>query len=74
MLLVQRELAAYREGIALLALEVLRFIDESGTNLAMIRQYERATKGERRIGVIPCTTVSICRCQVPSDPTDPRRS
>jgi transposase len=39
--------------MAPLAIEHLKFIDESGVNLAMTRQYGRAARGERVVGAMP---------------------
>jgi len=36
-----------------LVLERLKFIDESGVNLAMARRYGRAPRGERVVGAVP---------------------
>jgi transposase len=50
---VQHARVDYRELIAPLALERLKFIDESGVNLAMTRRYGRAPRGERVVGAVP---------------------
>jgi transposase len=50
---VQHARADYRELIAPLDLERLKFIDESGVNLAMTRRYGRAPRGERVVGAVP---------------------
>jgi transposase len=50
---VQAERAHYRELRATLDLHRLKFIDESGINLAMTRLYGRAPRGERAQGSAP---------------------
>jgi transposase len=50
---VQQARADYRELIAPLDREHLKFIDESGVNLAMTRRYGRAPRGERVVGAVP---------------------
>jgi transposase len=50
---VQQARADYRELIEALDLEHLKFIDESGVNLAMTRIYGRASRGERVVGAVP---------------------
>jgi transposase len=50
---VQQARVDYQERIAPLALERLKFIDESGVNLAMTRRYGRAPRGERVVGAVP---------------------
>jgi transposase len=50
---VQHARAAYRQRIAALDLRRLKFVDESGVNLAMTRLYGRASTGERVIGAVP---------------------
>jgi transposase len=50
---VQQARVDYRQLIEPLDLERLKFIDESGVNLAMTRQYGRAPRGERVVGAVP---------------------
>jgi transposase len=50
---VQQARASYREGVAPLDRKRLKFVDESGVNLALTRLYGRAPAGERAIGSIP---------------------
>jgi transposase len=50
---VQAERAHYRDLSAALDLHRVKFIDESGINLAMIRLYGRAPRGERALGSTP---------------------
>lgn len=50
---VQQARQGYRYGIAALDVRRLKFVDESGVNLAMTRRYGRAPKGERVIGSVP---------------------
>jgi transposase len=50
---VQQARAAYHEEVAALNPQRLKFIDESGVNLALTRLYGRAPKGERVIGAVP---------------------
>jgi transposase len=50
---VQHARTAYRQRIAALDLRRLKFVDESGVNLAMTRLYGRAPTGERVIGTVP---------------------
>ena len=50
---VQQERARYRRVIASLGVRRLKFIDESGVNLAMTRLYGRAPKGEWVVGTVP---------------------
>lgn len=45
--------ACYREAIAALPAERLKFIDESGINLAMTRRYGRAGRGQRVSDAVP---------------------
>jgi transposase len=45
--------AHYRELIEPLDREHLKFIDESGVDLAMTRRYGRAPRGERVVGAVP---------------------
>src|SRR5262249_1851862 len=45
--------AHYRELIASLEVSHLKFVDESGVNLAMARRYGRAPKGLRVVGAVP---------------------
>jgi transposase len=50
---VQAERTHYRDLSALLDLHRVKFIDESGINLAMTRLYGRAPRGERAVGSAP---------------------
>jgi transposase len=50
---VQAERAHYRELSATLDLHRVKFLDESGINLAMTRLYGRAPRGERALGSAP---------------------
>jgi transposase len=50
---VQQARAGYWQRIAALDPQRLRFVDESGVNLALTRLYGRAPKGERVIGAVP---------------------
>jgi len=50
---VQHARTAYRQRVATLDLRRLKFVDESGVNLAMTRLYGRAPTGERVIGTVP---------------------
>jgi len=50
---VQSERALYRDLSATLDLRRVKFIDESGLNLAMTRLYGRAPRGERVLGSAP---------------------
>jgi len=50
---VQAERARYRDLSATLDLHRVKFIDESGINLAMARLYGRAPRGERVLGSAP---------------------
>jgi transposase len=50
---VQAERALYRDLSATLDLHCVKFIDESGLNLAMTRLYGRAPRGERVLGSAP---------------------
>jgi transposase len=50
---VQHARTAYRQRVARLDLRRLKFVDESGVNLAMTRLYGRAPTGERVIGTVP---------------------
>jgi len=50
---VQAERVLYRDLSATLDLHRLKFIDESGINLAMTRLYGRAPRGERVLGNTP---------------------
>ena len=43
----------YRQGLARIALERLKFLDESGINRAMTRRYGRAPRGQRAVGSVP---------------------
>ena len=50
---MQAERALYRDLSATLDLHRVKFIDESGINLAMTRLYGRAPRGERVVGSAP---------------------
>src|SRR5262249_61569255 len=50
---VEQARAHYRELIASLEVSRLKFVDESGVNLAMTRRYGRAPKGLRVVGAVP---------------------
>jgi transposase len=50
---VQQAREAYRQRMTGLDLRRLKFVDESGVNLAMTRLYGRAPAGERAIGSVP---------------------
>lgn len=50
---VQAERARYRDLSATLDLRRVKFIDESGINIAMTRLYGRAPRGERALGSAP---------------------
>jgi transposase len=50
---VQHAREAYRQRITALDLRRLKFVDESGVNLAMTRLYGRAPAGERAMGSVP---------------------
>jgi transposase len=50
---VQAERSHYRDLSATLDLRRVKFIDESGINLAMTRLYGRAPRGERVLGSAP---------------------
>jgi len=50
---VQAERALYRDLSATLDLRRVKFIDESGINIAMTRLYGRAPRGERALGSAP---------------------
>jgi transposase len=50
---VQQARQDYREKLAALDFQRLKFIDESGVNLAMTRLYGRAPAGERVVGSVP---------------------
>jgi transposase len=50
---VQHAREAYRQRITALDLRRLKFVAESGVNLAMTRLYGRAPAGERAIGSVP---------------------
>ncbi len=50
---VQAERMRYRDLSATLDLRRVKFIDESGINLAMTRLYGRAPRGERALGSAP---------------------
>jgi transposase len=50
---VQAERSRYRARSATLDLQRVKFIDESGINLALTRLYGRAPRGERALGSAP---------------------
>ncbi len=50
---VQAERSSYRALSATLDLQRVKFIDESGINLALTRLYGRAPRGERALGSAP---------------------
>ena len=50
---VQQARTNYREMIGSLEVSRLKFVDESGVNLAMTRRYGRAPKGVRVVGAVP---------------------
>jgi len=50
---VEQARAHYRELIASLEVSRLKFVDESGVNLALTRRYGRAPKGLRVAGAVP---------------------
>jgi transposase len=50
---VQRQRAAFREAIPELEPRALVFVDESGSNQAMARDYGRAPRGQRAPGAKP---------------------
>jgi hypothetical protein len=50
---VQQARAIYQQRITALDLRRLKFVDESGVNLAMTRLYGRAPTGERVVGSVP---------------------
>jgi hypothetical protein len=50
---VQQARADYRELIETQDMARLKFIDESGINLAMTRAYGRGPRGERVVGAVP---------------------
>jgi transposase len=50
---VQQARALYQQRLPALDLERLKFVDESGVNLAMTRLYGRAPTGERVVGSVP---------------------
>jgi transposase len=45
--------AAFRETVKALDVRRLKFVDESGTTLAMTRRYGRATPGQRVVDSVP---------------------
>jgi transposase len=49
---VRQARADYQERIEALDIERLKFIDESGVNLAMTRAYGRGPRGERVVGAV----------------------
>jgi transposase len=50
---VQRQRAAFREAIPEFDPKALVFVDESGSNQAMARDYGRAARGQRALGAKP---------------------
>jgi transposase len=50
---VQRQRAAFREAVPALEPSALVFVDESGSNQAMARDYGRAPRGQRAPGAKP---------------------
>jgi transposase len=50
---VQQARTAYRQRTAALDVRRLKFVDETGVNLAMTRVYGRAPKGARVVGTVP---------------------
>jgi transposase len=50
---VQQTRARYQQQLTALDLQRLKFVDESGVNLAMTRRYGRAPSGERVLGHVP---------------------
>jgi transposase len=50
---IQQARQGYRQKITALDLQHLKFVDESGVNLAMTRLYGRAPAGERVVGSVP---------------------
>ncbi len=50
---VEQARTHYRELLASLEVSRLKFVDESGVNLAMTRLYGRARKGVRVVGAVP---------------------
>jgi transposase len=50
---VQRPRAAFREAVPELDPSALVFVDESGSNQAMARDYGRAPRGQRALGAKP---------------------
>jgi transposase len=50
---IQQARADYRQLIAALDIQRLKFVDESGVNLAMTRLYGRAPRGSRVLGSVP---------------------
>jgi transposase len=50
---VQQARARYQQRLTALDLRRLKFVDESGVNLAMTRLYGRAPAGERVVGAVP---------------------
>lgn len=50
---MRRSRGSYRRAVKRLDLRRLKFIDESGVNLAMTRLYGRAPRGERAVGSAP---------------------
>jgi transposase len=50
---IQQARQDYRQQLTVLDLQRLKFVDESGVNLAMTRLYGRAPAGERVVGSVP---------------------
>jgi transposase len=50
---VQQARAGYQEELTRLELQRLKFVDESGVNLALTRLFGRAPVGERALGSVP---------------------
>jgi transposase len=50
---IQQARQDYRQRLSALDLRRLKFVDESGVNLAMTRLYGRAPAGERVVGSVP---------------------
>jgi transposase len=50
---MQRQRAAFREAVPELAPKALLFLDQSGSNPAMAREYGRAPRGQRAPGAKP---------------------
>ena len=50
---MQRLRRQFRQGLARIAIERLKFLDESGINRAMTRRYGRSPRGQRVVGSVP---------------------